>query len=237
MVRDILVACARRRQVRGESSANVRRGLVGRQQACSGALCCTNARRTYPDAMPNGQKVHFTAPVAARLAATMGVGLSLYERIAALMKLHVSAYAVEVEGLFRLIVFNYLVHNGDAHVKNFSLYRDPSLNTYRLTPAYDLLNTRLHLPHESALALDLFDNDYETESYQRNGFFARDDFVEFGARIGIPEQRVVRFLDELTKRAGNIDTLVSRSALPDELKMRYVELVRDRAGAVRYSYS
>jgi serine/threonine-protein kinase HipA len=159
-----------------------------------------------------------------------------YEKIAALMKENVSAYSVEVEKFFKLIVFNYLVHNGDAHLKNFSLYRHPALNAYILTPAYDLLNTRLHLPNETALALDLFEADFETESYKANGFYARDDFFEFGERIQISESRLNRFLDEMADRESDMCAMLDISYLEDPLKARYKEMIKERIRALKYSY-
>jgi serine/threonine-protein kinase HipA len=159
-----------------------------------------------------------------------------YEGIAALLKRHVSAYAVEVEKYFKLVLFNYLGHNGDAHTKNFSLFRDPELHTYLMAPAYDLLNTRLHLPAEPALALDLFEGDYETPSYKVNGYFARDDFLEFGRRLGIPPNRVTRFINELAGREGAMAALMDQSFLSDPLKSQYKEMVKDRIRALNYSY-
>ena len=43
-----------------------------------------------------------------------------------------------------MLLFNYLFSNGDAHIKNFSLLETP-LGDYRLSPSYDLLNTRIHI--------------------------------------------------------------------------------------------
>ncbi|MDD5675065.1 MAG: HipA domain-containing protein [Chitinivibrionales bacterium] len=143
-----------------------------------------------------------------------------YEKIAALLKKHISSYAVEVEKFFRLVLFNYLTHNGDAHLKNFSVYRDQGMNTYLLAPAYDLLNTRLHLPFETPLALDLFESGYETESYKANGYFAYDDFFEFGARLGIPPKRVERFIAGTAGRGKEINELLARSFLDDSLQTK-----------------
>jgi len=42
--------------------------------------------------------------------------LELFE----LMKAHLPAYKLEAPKLFKLLVFNYLFSNGDAHFKNFS---------------------------------------------------------------------------------------------------------------------
>jgi len=159
-----------------------------------------------------------------------------YEKIAQLIRRHVSTYTLEVEKLFKLIIFNYLVHNGDAHLKNFSLYRDPAINTYVLTPAYDLLNTRLHLPHESSMALDLFDSDFETDSYTANGFYSRDDFTEFGIRCGIPAKRVDRIIDFFISRQNEFDKLLATSFLDNSNKEKYADMVRSRIQAVGYSF-
>ena len=43
--------------------------------------------------------------------------------------------------LWDLIVFNYLIGNTDAHIKNFSLLYGRDLNSIRLAPAYDIVST------------------------------------------------------------------------------------------------
>ncbi|MCK5683147.1 type II toxin-antitoxin system HipA family toxin [bacterium] len=44
----------------------------------------------------------------------------------------------ELLKVFRLMVFNILVHNRDDHVKNFSFILDDARKTWKLAPAYDL---------------------------------------------------------------------------------------------------
>jgi serine/threonine-protein kinase HipA len=41
-----------------------------------------------------------------------------YEEIGDLIRKHVAANPVELERFFQLVVFNYLIGNGDAHLKN-----------------------------------------------------------------------------------------------------------------------
>lgn len=67
-----------------------------------------------------------------------------YLQLFELMKQFVPAYAVEAPKLLKLLMFNYLFSNGDAHFKNFSLL-ETSLGDYRLSPAYDLVNSRIHI--------------------------------------------------------------------------------------------
>jgi serine/threonine-protein kinase HipA len=62
-----------------------------------------------------------------------------------------------LEALFRLVVLNCVVRNGDAHLKNFAiLYGDPvtAANDARLAPVYDLVCTTMYLPKDT-LALSL----------------------------------------------------------------------------------
>ncbi|RZK22184.1 MAG: type II toxin-antitoxin system HipA family toxin, partial [Hymenobacter sp.] len=107
-----------------------------------------------------------------------------HEEMGRLIRQHLPAkYVEQLTLFFRLTLFNYLVSNGDAHLKNFSLYRLPG-GEYTLTPAYDLLNTSLHVDDGNGLALDLFADDHETPSFAANGYLAYDDFLELGRRIG-----------------------------------------------------
>ena len=159
-----------------------------------------------------------------------------YEKIAQLMKQYVSTYAIEVEKFLKLVIFNYLVHNGDAHLKNFSLVMQPSIGSYLLTPAYDMLNTRIHLPNETAMALDLFDDDFETESYKAAGFHSRDDFTELGRRIGIPVNRVDRIINSFIGSSEKVDDLLNRSFLDMKTRAAYSAMVKERIRAVGYSY-
>ena len=79
-----------------------------------------------------------------------------YEELADLLKRFVPAYTVEIEKYFRLILFNYLFSNGDAHLKNFSLL-ETSSSDFILSPAYDLLDTRIHVSdNDFALHKGLF---------------------------------------------------------------------------------
>ena len=78
----------------------------------------------------------------------LGNYLELFE----LMKKYLPIYKLESVKLFKLLLFNYLFSNGDAHLKNFSILETP-LGDHRLSPAYDLLNSRIHIDDKS-FALD-----------------------------------------------------------------------------------
>ena len=161
-----------------------------------------------------------------------------YEDIAIRMKKYVVAYAVEIEKYFERIVFNYLFSNGDAHLKNFSLQQTRS-GDYLLSPAYDLIDTSIHIPADSFFALSdgLFSDDYDTESFKALGFYAYDDFFEFGLRIGMLENRTKAILDKYRNKNQKVLTLTQSSFLTEPVKQLYVNHYIDRLKMLNKSFS
>jgi serine/threonine-protein kinase HipA len=160
-----------------------------------------------------------------------------YEQIAELMKKYIGAYGIEVEKYFKVILFNFLVCNGDAHIKNFSIFRNEKYGDYLLTRFYDLLNTSIHIPDEHDTALDLFKEDFMTDGYRFTSKYSKDDFYEFGKRIGIKPQRISKLLEEITASEKEIMELVKKSFLEESLKSKYLDLLKERRERLRYSYS
>jgi len=134
---------------------------------------------------------------------------------------------VDMERFFELLVFNYIYANGDDHLKNFSLIKQDQ--DYRLAPAYDLLNTRLHVNGED-LGLDggLSPNIERSDVYVNTGHPCRLDFERFGERIGIVKPRVSRILDRYMQLPETAEALVRRSFLNDKMKRYYFRIVRER---------
>lgn len=143
-----------------------------------------------------------------------------YEEMADIIKQYVSASSVEVLKFFRLVIFNLLFSNGDAHAKNFSLLETPS-GDFILAPAYDLLNTRLHIfdDHVFALQRGLFK---ENTLNGNDGAVTGKEFIEFGIRIGIPPKRVHKELISFCQKAEQVQDLVEKSFLPNQLKKQYL---------------
>lgn len=158
---------------------------------------------------------------------------SSYEQLARTLQDFCSAYIVEAEKLFRRIIFNYLVANGDAHLKNFSIRPTESFGDYVLTPAYDLMSTTLHIPEESRLALDLFAGDENPKGVTTHGFVTGGDFEGFGRRIGLTDAQIEETLEDLGGPLDEAGRLVERSFLGDEATAEYLEILEDRRRALR----
>lgn len=145
-----------------------------------------------------------------------------YEEVGMLIQKYVPAWRVEIEKYFLLVVFNFLFSNGGAHLKNFSLL-ESTKGDYLLSPAYDLVNTKLHVD-DSDFALDkgLFGDGFKTELYKKSGYPSKSDFTEFAKRIGVTESRVDKLIYPFLEKQPFIETLVSRSFLSDANKRGYL---------------
>lgn len=155
-----------------------------------------------------------------------------YEEIGALIKQYVPAWRVEIEKYFVLVVFNYLFSNGDAHLKNFSLL-ESSGGDYFMSPAYDLINTRLHVD-DTDFALDrgLFVDDFQSIEFKNSGHPARADFVEFGKRIGVLESRIEKILMPFLEKQQLVETLINHSYLNDSNKRGYWQMYNTRRNSL-----
>jgi len=144
-----------------------------------------------------------------------------YEEIGLLIQKFVPAWKVEIEKFFSLVIFNFLFSNGDAHLKNFSILENQK-GDYFLSPAYDLLNTRLHVD-DTDFALDkkLFKDDFKTLIWKKNGHPCADDFKEFGKRIGVNEKRIPKIILPFTERQPMVDEFIKRSFLDEASKRAY----------------
>lgn len=153
-----------------------------------------------------------------------------YEEVGRILRQYCKAYRVEVEKLFARIAFNYVFSNGDAHLKNFSLFRS-AFGDYVLTPVYDLLCTSLHFPNESRTALELFDA-FESESFRQNAFYKRTDFLKLAELYGIASDRAGKVLQRLSEGHATAAGLITRSFLSAEAKDDVLERLHDRLRAI-----
>lgn len=142
-----------------------------------------------------------------------------YEECAEIIGRYTTAPSVEILKFFRIVVFNYLILNDDAHLKNFSLINRGD-GEYHLAAAYDLINTSLHLYEPRIFALDkgLFREGMQLSDTRS---VSRADFEEFGRRIGLAPRLVKRELDTFASEQPLAKELIDRSFLSDKLKRFY----------------
>lgn len=152
-----------------------------------------------------------------------------------LLKKFVGPYAVEARKLFRLVLFNYAFSNGDAHLKNFSLL-ETDAGDFILSPAYDLVCSRIHVKDtDVAFKNGLFADEYETDSYRANAFYAYDDFFALGTRAELPETVVKQEIQNFIDQEEPVAELIGRSYLKDAVKSQYFLAYQNKLKRLAYS--
>jgi len=159
-----------------------------------------------------------------------------YADLGIMLQKYVAAWKVEVGKFFRLILFNYLFGNGDAHLKNFSLQQTEN-GDYLLTPAYDLLNTSLHI-HDENFALEggLFGKEFYSEIYQQTGNPCQDDFINFGRMINVPDIQIEKIMTDFLTFQPLVCELTERSFLNEKIKRMYIHRYEERLARLRRSW-
>jgi serine/threonine-protein kinase HipA len=151
-----------------------------------------------------------------------------YEEAGLLIQKYVSAWRIEIEKYFSLVLFNFLFSNGDAHLKNFSLL-ESSKGDYLLSPMYDLLNTKMHVDDSDfALNKGLFADNYKSDPYKKSNYPNKNDFEEFGRRVGVSENRIEKLMAPYLEKQPFMELLIGRSFLTDVNKKGYLMMYQTK---------
>ena len=152
--------------------------------------------------------------------------LGNYSELFQIMQAHLPAYKVEAPKLLKLLVFNYLFSNGDAHFKNFSLLETP-MGDYRLSPAYDLLNTHIHIDDKD-FALD---DGLLPRNLARGKVSAQ--FATLAGIAGIGEKIFNDIMKLMVSKSDGVENLVAASFLNDTTKRNYWQSYQGRLKQLR----
>jgi serine/threonine-protein kinase HipA len=154
-----------------------------------------------------------------------------YEACAKAIQMYIPASIPALEDFYKRIVVNYLIGNADAHLKNFSLYRAEGRRDRSLTPNYDLLYTRYHIPNEEGyMGLDLFENEVDnpTKAFESMGYYTLEDFELFADKIGIKEKRLEKIFELILSSTPKVIQMIEHSFLSDEGKEAYLKNYQGR---------
>lgn len=121
--------------------------------------------------------------------------------------------------LFELTLFSFITGNSDMHLKNFSLIRTQD-NEIMLSPAYDLLSTKLLIPKDKEdLALPL---------NGKKSNLKKKDFDFFASQLGINETALKKIYDRFGDSFAKMKKLINKSFLSKEMKEKYATLIDER---------
>ncbi len=126
---------------------------------------------------------------------------------------------------FEVNLFCFLTGNADMHLKNFSLLRKAD-GEIGLSPAYDLLATRLLLPQdreETALTLN-----------GKKSNLRPKDFKILGKALQLSDRQMENTLKRLRSRLDQATLLIDQSFCSSGLRESYHALIRERCAKLEW---
>ena len=147
-----------------------------------------------------------------------------HEQIAQAIRQHCTFGPLELQRLFETTLFNFAIGNGDAHRKNFSLLTAED-GTVALSPAYDLVSSRLVIPSEhEELAL--------TVNGKKNRL-QRRDFLAFASHLGVADTYAEKRIADLLALHDEFAEMTARSMLSSDLCTRLQDIMAERLDRLR----
>lgn len=119
-----------------------------------------------------------------------------YEQIARVLYQFSGDGLADVQQFARRLLVNILLANGDAHLKNWSLLY-PNQVTPRLSPAYDIVTTRVYIENESHYALNLG----KSKSWYSATYA---NFESWAEHAGLPWRIIKPHLDDVMVKARDL---------------------------------
>ncbi|MBL6991568.1 MAG: type II toxin-antitoxin system HipA family toxin [Bacteriovoracaceae bacterium] len=148
------------------------------------------------------------------------------EKVATVISKYALATKVDLYDFWRRLIFSYLVANADMHLKNWSLVELGFKRGYfKLSPCYDLLNTRIPIPRE------MIDIGLTINGKSRN--LQKSYFVKFGQKIGVTESYLEETFSNLQKWCDIADRFINKSFLDQKKKEKYLEIINERFKILR----
>jgi len=138
-----------------------------------------------------------------------------------LLEQKLPAYKTESPKLLKIILFNFLFSNGDAHLKNFSLL-ETDMGDYQLSPAYDLLNSRIHI-EDSIFALEegLLPANFAQGTWSQK-------FVTLAERAKIPSNLLNAMMSLMVSQSELVEKMLAASYLDEPTKRNYWQSYQGR---------
>jgi len=160
------------------------------------------------------------------------------EQIGRKLKEISSAPGYDTQLLFERVIFNFIIGNGDAHLKNYSIIYKPEGNglasfgqshgigghgdkdDIRLAPAYDIVCSKLVLRQEEDSAITI---------HGKKDKLSREDFDWLGGYFNVPLKiRYVKFENKFKI----MRKIIKASSITKEKQGQFLEIIRERINRI-----
>jgi serine/threonine-protein kinase HipA len=125
--------------------------------------------------------------------------------------------AIAVLELLKVVVFSWLIGNGDLHGKNLSIYNAEGV--WQPTPAYDLLSTQPYSGWKDPMALNL---------YGRANRLTRANFIDAAEQLGLRERATAGMINEIIDAAQGWPDRCQEIGFDDRRTELLAEMLRAR---------
>lgn len=120
--------------------------------------------------------------------------------------------------LFEIVLFSFLTGNSDMHLKNYSLLRDEN-DDLRLSPAYDLLSTRLLLPQDK--------EEYALSINGKKSKINREDFDKLGNNFQLSEKTLTTIYKKYLFIQSGWEKIIKEGFLNESTQKKYLDLINN----------
>lgn len=120
--------------------------------------------------------------------------------------------------VFEIALFCFLFGNNDMHLKNFSMIL--TNGTWKLAPAYDLLNVAIVLPDD--------DEELALSMGGKKRKFNISHFEAFGIGMGLNAKQINGVFKRFLKNKPNAVELIGNSFLSEKISTAYINSLKER---------
>jgi serine/threonine-protein kinase HipA len=139
------------------------------------------------------------------------------EKVGKVIRTHTTNVFLELINFYERVIFNFLIGNGDMHLKNWALVE--KVGEIKLAPCYDFVSSRLFIPREDESAL--------TITGKKNKL-TRLDFDKLAQNLELEEKGVENVFEKFKEIRPTIISMIQNSTIGAHRKNDWTKLVKAR---------
>ncbi|HAV92722.1 TPA: hypothetical protein DCW38_06030 [candidate division WOR-3 bacterium] len=139
------------------------------------------------------------------------------ERVGEAIRAYAKFPGLEIQNFFKIVVMNFIVGNGDGHLKNYGFLYDDD-NEKVLSPCYDIVSSKLVIKNEEDSAL--------TVNGKKNKLKA-DDFLRLANAMKMDESICLNIIKEVLDSRDKIMNFVEDYPFINDKKENFMIILED----------
>ncbi|HAH32298.1 MAG TPA: hypothetical protein DCL44_08295 [Elusimicrobia bacterium] len=170
------------------------------------------------DRILNGEKIHKEDMAQLLQLPTEAKYNSSLEAVGNIVKAYAANPYLELFNFFQRAVFNFVIGNGDMHLKNWSLLT-PETGGNSLTPCYDFVDSKMYLPNEEDSALPMMG---------KKNKLCREDFEKFAQYLELDRKAAENAINSIVESDSKFISMTHDSFLSKQRQDQLSEIIMER---------